>query len=74
MRNPKGAPARIDESSESRKDFGFQFGGSSCNLSGRRLLLMVRNMDRAGFVQSRFRFEATGGYHPPQPPNEVKGS
>jgi hypothetical protein len=68
MRNPKGAVVRIDESSVGRKDFGFQFRGSGCNLSGRRLLLMVSNMDRAGFVQSRFRFEANGGYQPPQPP------
>jgi hypothetical protein len=71
--NPMGAPVRTDESSGDRKDFGFQCDGNRCNLSGRRLLLMVRSMDRAGFGQGRFRFESTGGCHPPQPPNEVKG-
>jgi hypothetical protein len=55
-------PVRTDESGEDRKDFGFHCDGIRCNLSGRRLLLMVRNMNRAGFVQSRFRFEATGGH------------
>lgn len=73
-RNPMGEPARTSESSDDRKDFGIQLGGLSCNLSGMRSVIKGRNMDRAGFVQSRFRFEATGGHQPPQTPNEVKGS